>query len=73
MRRPSTISNYFSSETTGLIVTNFHMQPLGPSGKKNGSNGLGRMTKMAIIFIYGKNIKNRFSRTNMSMTLKLGM
>ena len=28
---------------------------------------------MAIMFIYGKNLKNRFSRTNMSMTLKLGM
>ena len=49
---PSTISNYFS-ETTGPIVTKFHIQPPGPLGKKSCSNGLGHMTNMAI---YGKNL-----------------
>ena len=30
VRRPSTISNDFSSETTGPIATKFHIQPPGP-------------------------------------------
>ena len=34
VRRPSTISNDFSSETTGPIATKFHIQPPGPLGKK---------------------------------------
>ena len=38
--RPSTISKDLSSETTGSIVTKFHIQPPGPLGKKNCSNGL---------------------------------
>ena len=33
--RPSTISNDFSSETTGPIATKFHIQPPGTLGKKN--------------------------------------
>ena len=44
---PSTISNYFSSETTEPIATKFHIQPTGPLGKKNCSNGLGHMTNMS--------------------------
>ena len=40
VRRPSTISNDFSSETTGPIATKFHIQPSGPLGKKSCSNGL---------------------------------
>ena len=59
--RPSTISNDFSSKTTGPIVTKFHIQPTGPLGKKNCSNGLGHMTKMATMPIYGKNIKKSSS------------
>ena len=39
--RPSTISNDFSSETTGLIATKLHIQPPGTLEKKNCSNGLG--------------------------------
>ena len=54
--RPSTISN-FSSETTGPIATKFHIQPPGPLGKKSCSNGLGHMTNMAAMPIYGKNLK----------------
>ena len=59
--RPSTISNNFSSETTGLIATKFHIQPPGPLGKKSCSNGLGHMTNMAAIPIYGKNLKKSSS------------
>ena len=56
--RPSTISNDFSSETTEPIATKFHIQPPGTLGKKNCSNGLGHMTNMAAMPIYGKNLKN---------------
>ena len=66
--RPSTISNDFSSETTGTIATKFHIQPPGPLGKKCCSNGLGHMTNMPI---YGKNLKKFFSRTTRPMTLKV--
>ena len=51
--RPSTILNDFSSETTGPIATKFHIQPPGPLGKKSCSNGLGHMTNMAAMPIYG--------------------
>ena len=37
------------------------MQPLGPLGTKNCSNGLGRITKMAGMPIYGKNLKKSSS------------
>ena len=57
VRRPSTISNDFSSETTGPIATKFHIQPPGPLGKKSCSNCLGHMTNMAAMPIYGKNLK----------------
>ena len=74
VRRPSTISNDFSSETTGPIATKFHIQPPGPLGKKNCSNGLGHMTNMAAMPIYNKNLKKIFfSRTNRPMALKLSM
>ena len=61
VRRPSTISNNFFSETTGPIATKFHIQPPGPLGKKNCSNGLGHMTNMAAMPIYGKNLKKSSS------------
>ena len=61
VRRPSTISNGFSSEITGPIATKFHRQPPGPFGKKNCSNGLGHMTKVAAMPIYGKNLKKSSS------------
>ena len=59
--RPSTISNDFSSETTGPIATKFHIQSQGPLGKKSCSNGLGHMTNMAAMPIYGKNLKKSSS------------
>ena len=54
---PSTISNDFSSETTGPIASKFHVQHPGPLGKKSCSNCLGHMTNMAAMPIYGKNLK----------------
>ena len=59
--RPSTISNDFSSETTGPIVTKFHIQHPGSLGKKTCSNDLDHMTKMAAMPIYGKNHKKSSS------------
>ena len=59
--RPSTISNNFSSETTGSIAIKFHIQPSKPLGKKNCSNDLGHMTNMPAMPIYGKNLKKSSS------------
>ena len=56
--RPSTISNDFSSETTGLIATKFHIQPPEPLGKRSCSNDLGHMTNVPI---YSKNLKKSSS------------
>ena len=61
VRRPSTISNDFSSKTTRPIASKFHIQPSGPLEKKSYSNGLGHMTNMAAMPIYGKNIKKSSS------------
>ena len=47
-----------SSETTGQIKANFPMKPSWDGGTKVYSNGLGHMTKMAAMSIYGKNLKN---------------
>ena len=58
---PSTISNNFFSETTGPIAFKFHIQLPGPLGKKSCSNGLGHMTNMAAMPIYGKNLKKSSS------------
>ena len=72
--RPSTISNIFSSETTGPIKFKLHMETLWDAGTKVCSNGSGHMTKMAATPIYGKNpLKIFFSRTRRPMTLGLGM
>ena len=53
----STFSNIFSSETTGPIEAKFHMEPPWDGGTKVCSNGLGHLTKMAAMPIYGKNVK----------------
>ena len=50
----STFSNIFSSETTGPSEAKFHIAPPWDGGTKVCSNGLGHMTKMAIMPIYGK-------------------
>ena len=54
----STFSNIFSSETTRPIEAKFHMEPPWDGGTKVCSNGPGHMTKMAVMPIYGKNLKN---------------
>ena len=55
------MSNVFISETTGPIATKFHKQPPGPLGKKSCLNGLGHMTYMTAMPIYGKNLKKSSS------------
>ena len=52
----STFSNIFSSETTGPAEAKFCMEPPWDGGTKVCSNGLGHMTKMAAMPIYGKNL-----------------
>ena len=51
----STFSNI--SETTGLFEAKFHMEPPWDGGTKVCSNGVGHMTKMTAMPIYGKNLK----------------
>ena len=58
----STFSNIFSSETTGPIKANFHIETPWDGGTKICSNGPGHMTKMAAMPIYGKKLKNRLLR-----------
>ena len=50
--RPSTLS-YFSSLTTGQIVTKFHMEPSGVGRMKSCSVGFVHMTNMVITPISG--------------------
>ena len=72
--RPSTISNIFSSETTGRIELKFHMETPKDGVTKICSIGPGHMTKMAAMPIYGKNpLKIFFFRTRRPMTTGLGM
>ena len=74
VRRPSTFSKDFSSETTGPISIKFHMQPLDRGGKKVYIFRPGHITKMAVMPIYGKNLKKFFfSRTTKLIALKLSM
>ena len=54
----STVSNFLSLETAGPIEANFHVDPLWDERTKDCSNGLGHMTSMAAMPIYGKNLKN---------------
>ena len=56
VRRPHSL-NIFSSKTTGPIKVKFHMELLWDGWMKVCSNGLGHMTKMAAMPIYGKNLK----------------
>ena len=56
-RRPSSrFSNLFSSETTWPIKAKFYVEPPWEGGTKVYINGLGHMTKMAAMPIYGKNL-----------------
>ena len=60
IRRPSNISNVFSSETTWPIKAKFYMEPPWEGGPKVNINSPGHMTKMAAMPIYGKNL-NKYS------------
>ena len=55
--RPFTFSNVFSSETAWPIKAKFYVEPPWEGGTKVYLNGLGHMTKMAAMPIYGKNLK----------------
>ena len=57
VRRPSTFSNVFSSETAWPIKAKFNVEPPWEGGTKVCINGPGHMTKMAAMPIYGKNLK----------------
>ena len=57
----STLSNFFSLETAKPIEANFHVKTPWDRETKICLNGLGRMTKLAAMFIYGKNLKKYFS------------
>ena len=59
--RPFTFSNIFSSETARPIKAKFHVEPPWEGGTKVYINGPGHMTKMAVMPIYGKNLKKSFS------------
>ena len=67
----STISNIFSSETTGPIEAKFHVEPCWDGGTKVYSNGPGHMTTMADKPIYLQNLKMDFSETIVVHDLKL--
>ena len=56
VRRPFTISNLFSSETSWPIEAKFYVKTPWQGGKKVYINGPGHMTKMATMPIYSKNI-----------------
>ena len=53
-----TFSNVFSLETARPIEAKFHVQPPWDGRNKVCSNGLGHMTNMAAMPIYGKTLKN---------------
>ena len=56
VRRPQYL-NIFSSETAGPIKVKFHMAPPWDGGTGVCSNGPGHMTKVTVMPIYGKNLK----------------
>ena len=49
------------SETVGSVETKFNLKAYGRMVIKTSSNQSGHMTKMAAMFIYGKNIKKSSS------------
>ena len=59
-RRPHSLN--ISSETTGPIKVKFHIELLWDGGTKICANGLGHMTKLAAMPIYGKILKNLLLR-----------
>ena len=62
VRRLSTISNFFFSETAWPMKAKFHVEPPWEGGTKVNINGPCHvMTKMAAMPIYGKNLKKSSS------------
>ena len=59
--RPFTFSNIFSSETAWPIKAKFYVEPPWEGVTKVYINNPGRMTKMAAMPIYGKNLKKSSS------------
>ena len=57
----STFSNFFSLQTARPIEARFHVDHPWDGGMKICSNGPGHMTKVAVMPIYGKNIKKSSS------------
>ena len=53
----STFSNFFFLETAWPIEAKFYVEHPWDGGLKIWSNGLGQITKMAAMPIYGKNLK----------------
>ena len=53
----STFSSFFSFETARLIKAKFHVKPPWDGATKVCLNGPGHMTNMAVMPIYGKNLK----------------
>ena len=52
----STVSNFFSLETTKPIETKFHVKPPWDGGIKVNANHICNMNKMAAMHLYGKNL-----------------
>ena len=69
-RRPSTISNVFSSETAWPIKAKFYVELPWEWGTKVYINGPGHMTKMAAMPIYGKILKNLLLQNQKSYDLE---
>ena len=70
----SSFSNVFFFKTAKQIEAKFHTDPPRDGKTKVCSNSQGRITKMATMPIYGKNIKKiYFPRTKELMTLKVDM
>ena len=63
--RPSSVRPQFQTTSPlkllGRLQVNFIYSPPGPLGKESCSNGLGHMTNMAAMPIYGKNLKKSSS------------
>ena len=59
--RPSTISNFFSSETAWPIKAKFYVEPPWEGGTKVYINGPGHMTKMAAMPIQYNPDRTRWS------------
>ena len=70
VRRPSTFSNIFSSETAWPIKAKFYVEPPWEGGTKVCINGPGHMTKMAAMPIYDKNLKNLLLQNQKSYDLE---